>query len=79
MDKPSVCDCLFEAMETFSRKIEKIVTHDPDNIAELACLYEGISGIDDCVKTLRKHGHLSDADEALLKKEMHTLYERCKQ
>ena len=75
--KLSIADCLFEAAENFAGKIDTIVTRDPDDTAELACLYSGISGIDACVKSLALHNHLSPVDSQKLKEEIKRLYSRC--
>ncbi len=75
--KLSIGDCLFEAMENFAGKIQTIVARDPDDTAELACLYSGISGIDACRKVLVSHGHLPPEDALRLKEEMKRLYSLC--
>ena len=73
----SIGDCLFEAMENFALKIQKIVNRDPDDIAELACLYSGIGGMDECVKVLKSHDYLSESDTERLDIEIKRLYTLC--
>ena len=75
--KHTVCSSLLEAMEDFSKKIEKIIIHDPGNKVELACLYSGISGINECVTALRKNGLLSDHENVTLQKMIQRLYAMC--
>ncbi|MCK5196793.1 MAG: hypothetical protein KAR21_00495 [Spirochaetales bacterium] len=79
MDKTrlSIGDCLFEAMESFALKIQTIANRDPDDTGELACLYSGISGIDECVKALRSHDYLSESDMERLDIEIKRLYTLC--
>ncbi|MEW5816518.1 MAG: hypothetical protein AB1798_14140 [Spirochaetota bacterium] len=72
--KPTVSSSLLEAMEDYAAKIEKITTHDPGNKVELACLYSGISGINECVTALKKNGFISDSENEKLQKEIHKLY-----
>ena len=73
----SVCSSLMEAMEDYARKIEKIVEHDPDNQIERACLYSGISGINECCTMLKKNRFLSEEEQACLEARIHQLYEMC--
>jgi len=75
--KISIGDCLFEAMENFAGKIHTIVARDPEDTAELACLYSGISGIEACIKALASHGHLPPEDGQRLKQEIKRLYSLC--
>ena len=79
MDKTrlSISDCLFEAMENFALKIKTIANRDPDDTGELACLYSGISGIDECVKSLTSHDYLSESDIEQLYIEIKRLYTLC--
>lgn len=77
-NKPSVSSSLFEAMEDFSLKIKRIITNDPDNKVELACLYTGISGINECVNMLKKNGFIDSEENAELQKEIHKLYNMCR-
>ena len=79
MDKTrlSIGDCLFEAMESFALKIQTIANRDPDATGELACLYSGISGIDECVKVLTLHDYLSESDIKRLNIEIKRLYTLC--
>ena len=79
MDKTrlSIGDCLFEAMENFALKIQTIVKRDPDDTGELACLYSGISGIDECVTVLTSHDYLSESDMERLNIEIKRLYTLC--
>ncbi|HAK47374.1 MAG TPA: hypothetical protein DCO79_15825 [Spirochaeta sp.] len=73
----SIGDCLFKAMEDFSEKIHTIVTRDPNDTGELACLYSGISGIETCMKGLASHGHLPPTDTQRLEEEIKLLYSLC--
>lgn len=79
MDKTrlSIGDCLFEAMENFALKIQTIVNRDPDDTGELACLYSGIGGIDECVTVLTSHDYLSESDMERLNIEIKRLYTLC--
>ena len=79
MDKTRlpIGECLFEAMENFALKIQKIANRDPDDTGELACLYSGISGIDECVKVLTSHNYLSESDIERLDIEIKRLYTLC--
>ena len=75
--KLTVESSLLEAMVDYSKKVEKIITHDPGNKVELACLYSGISGINECVTALRKNGFISDRENEDLQKMIQKLYAMC--
>ena len=66
-----------EAMDDYANKIEKIVEHDPDNHIEQACLYTGISGINECYKMLKKNGFILEREKKGLETRIHQLYEMC--
>ena len=74
---PTVGSSLMEAMDDYADKIEKIVEHDPDNHIEQACLYAGISGINECYKMLEKNGFISDEEKKELEAGLHRLYGMC--
>ena len=74
---PTVSSSLMEAMDDYADKIEKIVEHDPDNHIEQACLYAGISGINECYKMLKKNGFISEQEKKGLETRFHQLYEMC--
>lgn len=76
-EKRKVSSSLLEAMEDYSKKIEKIIVHDPGNKVELACLYSGISGISECVTALRKNGLISDRENVSLQQMIQKLYSMC--
>jgi len=76
--KPTVGSSLLEAMEDYALKIHKIRTHDPKNKVELACLYSGISGINECVTALRNNGFISEGENEELKNEINKLYALCR-
>ena len=76
--KPTVCSSLLEAMEDYAIKINKIRTHDPENKVKLACLYSGISGINECVTALKSNGFISERENQQLTNEIHRLYALCK-
>jgi hypothetical protein len=65
-------------MEEYALKIDRIRKHDPENSAELACLYSGISGINECVTALRANGFVTDREKVELDAEMRKLYDLCK-
>ena len=73
----TVGSSLMEAMDDYADKIEKIVKHDPDNHIEQACLYAGISGINECYKMLKKNGYISEQEKQVLETRIHQLYEIC--
>jgi hypothetical protein len=74
----TVGSSLLEAIEEYALKIEKIRKHDPENSAELACLYSGISGINECVTALRANGFITEHENSELDTEMHRLYVLCR-
>ena len=74
---PTVSSRFLEAMEEYSQKIETITFHDPGNKVELACLYAGISGINECVTALRKNCFISDHENEELQKMIQKLYAMC--
>ena len=74
---PTVSSSLLEAIADYSTKVEKIVAHDPGNKVELACLYAGISGINECVTALRNNGFISDAENQRLQEAIRRLYALC--
>ncbi|KPJ83195.1 MAG: hypothetical protein AMS17_17850 [Spirochaetes bacterium DG_61] len=76
--KPTVSSSLLEAMEDYAIKINRIRTHDPENKVMLACLYSGISGINECVTALRSNGFISERENEELANVIHTLYTMCK-
>ncbi|MBN1837716.1 MAG: hypothetical protein JW820_17800 [Spirochaetales bacterium] len=75
--RPTVSSSLLEAMADYSVKIRRIVTHDPGNKVELACLYAGISGIKECMTALRNNGFVSDAENRRLEEALEELYALC--
>jgi hypothetical protein len=75
--QPTIGSSLMEAMVDYARKIETIVHNDPENHVEQACLYSGISGINECYKMLKKNGFISGAEAAELESKIHQLYEMC--
>jgi len=76
--KPTVSSSLLEAMKDYATKINNIRTHDPENSVKLACLYSGISGINECVIALKSNGFISERENQELTEEIHTLYALCK-
>jgi len=74
---PTVSSSLMEAIDDYAGKIERIVEHDPDNQIEQACLYAGISGINECYKMLKKNGFISEHEMEALETRIHNLYEMC--
>ena len=74
----TVGSSILQAMEAYALKIEKIRRHDPENSAELACLYAGISGINECVAALGANGFISDDEAEEIDAEMHRLYLLCR-
>jgi hypothetical protein len=76
--KATVGSSLLEAIAEYALKIEKIRRHDPDNSAELACLYSGISGINECVTALRANGFVTDHENRMLDTEVQRLYDLCR-
>jgi hypothetical protein len=75
--KATVSSSILEAMADYATKIRKVVTHDPGNKVELACLYAGISGIKECVTALRNNGFLSETENRRLEGAMQELYDLC--
>jgi len=76
--KATVGSSLLKAIGEYALKIEKIRKHDPDNRAELACLYSGISGINECVVALKTDGFIAEQEDRELDVQMHRLYELCR-
>jgi len=76
--KATVGSSLLRAIGEYALKIEKIRKHDPDNRAELACLYAGISGINECVVALRADGFIAEQEDRELDAQMHRLYVLCR-
>jgi hypothetical protein len=76
--KPTVSSSLLQAMEDYATKINNIRTHDPENKVKLACLYSGISGINECVIALKSNGFISECENRELTEKIHKLYALCK-
>jgi hypothetical protein len=75
--KATVSSSLLEAIEEYAVKVRRIVSSDPGNKVELACLYSGISGMRECVTALRKNGFLSERESRQLEQALGRLYELC--
>jgi hypothetical protein len=73
----TVGSSLLEAIQDYAAKIQRIVSSDPGNKVELACLYSGISGMRECVTALCKNGFLSARENEELEGALGRLYELC--
>jgi len=77
MIKSTAAQSIQRAAHNYLQKIDWVMEHNPEDIGELACLYAGISGINECIKTLREDGFIPKRDEELLGREMEELFAHC--
>lgn len=77
MGKTTVHSSLLEAIADYAKKVRRIVSGDPGNKVELACLYSGISGMRECVSALRRNGLLSEPENQELEAALARLYALC--
>ncbi len=77
MNQISVTESIMKAAHSYCKKIDWVMENKPDDRAELACLYAGIGGINECINALREDGFISDAEEETLNKEMNDLFSHC--
>lgn len=78
MGKATAADSIMRAAHNYCQKIDWVMEHNPDDTGELACLYAGISGINECITTLREDGLISDIEENRLSEEMNELFAHCR-
>ncbi|MBN2657680.1 MAG: hypothetical protein JXR86_11520 [Spirochaetales bacterium] len=77
MIKSTAAQSILRAAHNYLKKIDWVMEHNPEDIGELACLYAGISGINECIKALREDGLITEREEELLGVEMEKLYTHC--
>lgn len=77
MYRNTVVDSIMKAAHNYCEKIDWVMEHKPEDRADLACLYAGIGGINECIKTLSEDGLINNKDEASLVKEMDELFAHC--
>jgi len=78
MIKSTAAQSIQRAAHNYLQKIDWVMEHNPEDTGELACLYAGISGINECIKTLREDGFIPKREEELLNREMEELFAHCK-
>jgi len=78
MNKTTVTDSIMKAAHNYCTKIDWVMDNKPDDTGELACLYAGIGGITECIKTLSDDGLISRSEEDTLNKEMDELFAHCR-
>ncbi|MDA3810321.1 MAG: hypothetical protein PF518_08330 [Spirochaetaceae bacterium] len=77
MDSNTVVNSIMNAAHNYCAKIDWVMDNKPDDRAELACLYAGIGGINECIKTLSEEGVINKQEEESLKREMDELFAHC--
>jgi|GEM_PF-1739364 len=77
MDRNTVTDSIMKAAHNYCEKIDWVMENKPDDRADLACLYAGIGGINECIKTLSDDGIINSTDEEILNREMDELFAHC--
>ncbi len=78
MNRTTVVDSIMKAAHNYCEKIDWVMENKPEDRADLACLYAGIGGINECIRTLREDGLISISDEESLSREMDTLFSHCR-
>ncbi len=78
MSKTTVTDSIMRAAHNYCTKIDWVMENKPEDTGELACLYAGISGINECIRTLCDDGMISLLEEKTLNKEMDELFAHCR-
>ena len=77
MDRMTVVDSIMKAAHNYCRKIDWVMENKPEDRADLACLYAGIGGINECIRTLSDDGLITNIEEDSLNKEMDELFAHC--
>lgn len=77
MGKNTAADSIMRAAHNYCRNIDWVMEHNPEDTGELACLYAGISGINECIRTLSEDGLITDIEEQNLNREMDELFAHC--
>ena len=77
MNGMDVTDSIMKAAHNYCTKIDWVMGNQPDDTGELACLYAGISGIGECIKTLSEDGIITASEEQTLNREMDELFAHC--
>ncbi len=77
MNRFNVVDSIVEAAHNYCKKIDWVMENKPNDRADLACLYAGIGGINECIKTLKDDGFITDKEENSLNLEMESLFSHC--
>ncbi len=77
MAKKTVEESLMKAAQNYCKKIDWVMENKPEDRAELACLYAGISGINECINVLKDDGFISLSEEESLNREMDLLFAHC--
>ncbi len=78
MSKTTVTDSIMRAAHNYCTKIDWVMENKSEDTGELACLYAGISGINECIRTLCDDGLISFLEEKILNKEMDELFAHCR-
>lgn len=78
MGKTTVAESIIKAAHCYCRNIDWVMENNPGDTGELACLYAGISGINECIKTLSEDGLLTDIEKKSLDREMNELFAHCR-
>ena len=78
MNKITVTDSIMKAANNYCTKIDWVMDNKPEDTGELACLYAGIGGITECIKTLRDDRLISRTEEVALNREMDELFVHCR-
>lgn len=77
MNNNTVADSIMKAAHNYCTKIDWVMQNKPEDTGELACLYAGISGINECIKTLRDDGLITHSEEKRLNLELDDLFAHC--
>lgn len=77
MEQMNVADSIMKSAHNYCRKIDWVMEHNPEDTGELACLYAGISGINECIRALSEDGFITDLEEENLSREMEELFAHC--
>jgi hypothetical protein len=77
MNRTTVVDSIMKAAHNYCEKIDWVMENKPDDRADLACLYAGIGGINECIRMLREDGLINNGDEMSLNREMDELFAHC--
>lgn len=78
MNRTSVTDSIMNAAHNYCSKIDWVMDNKPEDTGELACLYAGIGGINECIRTLSQDGLISQIEEETLEREIDELIAHCR-